>query len=69
MTSGVLHVRYLYKGFDVPLDRLGVWPAAEESRIKQALAKHLIVPAAWLDAYTVQRHLDGDVTLKLESLD
>lgn len=67
VTDGVLHVRFVHKGFDVPLNRLGVRPAAEESRIKQALANHLIVPLEWLAEYVIQRHGDGDVTLRLDA--
>ena len=64
MTGGVLRVRYINRGFEVPLTRLGVWPAAGENRIKDALAQHLVVPITWLNEFTMVR--DGeDVTLRL----
>lgn len=63
MATGVLHVRYVHKGFDVPLTKLGVRPAAEEGSIKQALATHLAVPLEWLNNYVMQRSGDGNVTL------
>ena len=64
MTGGVLRVRYVNRGFDVPLTRLGVRPAADEVSIKQALAQHLVVPITWLKEFVMDR--DGeDVTLRL----
>lgn len=69
MTSELLHVRYVYRGFDVPFDRLGVKPAADDGRIKQAVARYLTVPIAWLNEFVVERHRDGNVTLRLTSYD
>ena len=62
--EGVLHVEYAYRGFDVPLDRLGVGPAADDRRIKQALARLLVVPEAWLSDFEVRREPEGDLTLR-----
>ena len=69
MPQGVLHVRYVHKGFDVPLSRLGVAPATDERRIKQALARHLAVPASWLNSYVLERAGDGNMTLRQVVLD
>jgi hypothetical protein len=72
MNTGVLHVRYVNRGFDVPLNRLGVRQSAveaDEDRIKTALAKHLVVPTTWLKEFVMQRHTDGDVTLRLIAAD
>ena len=69
--TGVLQVRYAYKGFDVPLERLGVRErdAADERRIKQALARYLAVPLDWLNSFVVQRDRDGNVLLRETALD
>lgn len=56
MTGGLLQVRYTTRGFDLPLDRLGVIPGADERKIKQALARYLAVPGDWLNRYVVQRN-------------
>ncbi len=69
MNNGVLHVRYVNRGFDVPLTRLGVRQVADENRLKAALAKHLVVPPTWLNEFVMQRHEDGDVTLRLVAAD
>lgn len=66
MSDAVLHVQYAHRGFDVSLHELGVSPAADERRIKQALASHLVVPLAWLNSYIFERHPDGDLALRLD---
>ena len=68
--TGVLQVRYAYKGFDVPLEQLGVREkdAADERRIKQALARYLAVPLDWLNPFVVQRDRDGNVLLRETAL-
>lgn len=63
MNDAVLRVRYAFKGFDMPLNRLGVPPVADDSWIKQALARYLVVPLSWLNSYDVQRDTQGNVTL------
>lgn len=69
MATGVLQVRYIHKGFDIPMDRLGIRPAADEGRIKQALASHLAVPLEWLSSFVMQRSGDGNVTLRLDAFE
>ncbi len=66
MNEGVLHVRYAYKGFDVPLARLGVKTPADERGLKQALARYLVVPSAWLNGYVLERDRSrsDDLTLR-----
>jgi hypothetical protein len=67
--TGLLQVRYAYKGFDVPLERLGVKDAADERRIKQALARHLTVPMDWLNSFVLQRDREGNVLLRETAFD
>lgn len=69
MATGVLQVRFVHKGFDVPLTKLGVRPAAGEYSIKQALASHLAVPLEWLNSYVLQRNPDGNVTLRMDAFE
>jgi hypothetical protein len=64
MIEGKLQVRYAHKGFDLPLQELGVKPATDDGWIKQALAKRLVVPLDWLNEFVVERHQDGNVTLR-----
>ncbi len=67
MAQNVLHVRYAFKGFDLPLERLGLKTSASEERIKQALARHLTVPREWLEPFTLQHDHSGDLTLRSEA--
>ena len=62
--NGVLHVRYAYKGFDVPLAQLGLRPAIDERGIKQALARYLVVPSTWLNSYVLEQNRPGELTLR-----
>jgi hypothetical protein len=63
MDHGVLHVRYLNREFDVPLNRLGV-READVNGVKQALARYLAVPLAWLNTYALEHDRTGDLTLR-----
>lgn len=69
--NGLLQVRYAFKGFDVPLERLGVNdPAvADERKVKQALARYLTVPLDWLNTFAYQRDREGNVLLREAALD
>lgn len=67
--TGLLQVRYAYKGFDVPLDRLGVKDVADEHRVKQALARYLTVPMDWLNSFVLQCDREGNVMLRQVALD
>lgn len=67
--NGLLQVRYAYKGFDVPLEILGIKDLADERRIKQALARYLTVPMDWLNSFVLQQDRDGNVLLRETALD
>ena len=67
--SALLQVRYAHKGFDVPLERLGVCLPVDERKLKQALARHLVVPISWLNSFVVERQDDCGVVLRETVLD
>lgn len=64
----LLQVRFAFKGFDVPLESLGVKDAADERRIKQALARYLTVPMDWLNSFVIQHDREGNVLLRETAL-
>lgn len=66
MNENVLHVQYAYKGFDVPVARLGLKSLNynDEAGVKRALARYLTVPAAWLNNYVLERDRTGEPTLR-----
>ena len=60
----VLHVRFGGRSFDVPAACLDVNPATEDRFIKRALAGHLEVPESQLRDYVIDRHANGNMTLR-----
>ena len=60
----VLHVRFGGKSFDVPLACLDVNPATDDRLIKRALASHLEIPESQLREYVLDRHPNGNLTLR-----
>jgi hypothetical protein len=64
----VLHVRFDGRSLDVPLDVLGLAPAAGDGAVREALARHLEVPEADLRDYVLDRHATGNLTLRPEAV-
>ena len=64
--NGVLHVRYAYKGFDVPLASLGVHTPTDENRLKQAGADQDAIGACrrHLAVQDEGLHLIGDLVAR-----
>ena len=66
--SAVIHVRLAGQSFDVPLSSLDVGPASDDVRVKQALAGHLDIAPSRLDDHVVDRHANGNLTLRPEAV-
>jgi hypothetical protein len=66
--DAVIHVRYAGRSADVPLAGLDLRPGAEDAQVKRRLAEYLEVPARNLDAYVVDRHANGNLTLRPEAV-
>lgn len=64
VTELVVHARFAGKSFDVPLSLLGVGPAWADEYIKRALAQHLEVAESALRDYVVDRHPNGNLTVR-----
>lgn len=64
----VLHARFDGRSFDVALSDLDLGDAATDRQIKQALARHLDVNEAKLNDYFVDRHVNGNLTLRPEAV-
>ena len=68
-TSGaVIHVRFAGRSFDVPTGQLDLGVGSSDEQIKRALAEHLGVPLARLGDYTVDRHANGNLTVRPEAV-
>jgi hypothetical protein len=66
--QAVMHVRFDGRSLDVPLSGLDIGPASADPEIKRALARHLEVPAEKLRDYVVDRHQNGNMTVRPEAV-
>ena len=66
--GAVAHVRFAGRSFDIPLSALDLGALSADGHIKRAIARYLDVPEFKLDAYTVDRHPNGNVTLRPEAV-
>lgn len=68
MNDNVLHVRFAGRSLDVPLSVLDIGVASTDSQLKQAVARHLDVNPSQLNDYVVDRHSNGNWTLRPEAI-
>lgn len=68
MIAKMLHVRFEGRSYDIPMGQLQLDARAADAVIRQAVAAHLDVGLARLDAYVVERHPNGNVTLRPEAV-
>ena len=67
-TAPVAHVRFGGRSFDVPLHALGVTAATGDPHLREALASYLEVGLGRLAEYVIDRHPNGNVTLRPEAV-
>jgi hypothetical protein len=67
-TGGVVHVRFAAAEFDISMPGLELDSASSDHEVKQALASYLDVPSYRLDGYVIDRHKNGNLTLRLEAV-
>lgn len=63
-----VHVRLDGRSFDLPADRLGVSEQATDEQVKAAVARHLEVPANRLGESVIDRHPNGNWTVRPEAV-
>jgi hypothetical protein len=64
----VAHVRFAGRSFDISLSTLDLGAMSADGQIKRAIALALDVPYSKLDAYVVDRHANGNLTLRPEAV-
>jgi 3-deoxy-D-arabino-heptulosonate 7-phosphate (DAHP) synthase len=64
----MLHVRFAGRSFDVRLSTLDIGILSDDDQIKRALASHLDVPVGKFADYTIDRHANGNLTLRPEAV-
>ena len=67
--AGVLmHVRFAGRSFDIPLSALDLGVMSADGQIKRGLARYLNVPEFKLDGYVIDRHANGNLTVRPEAV-
>ena len=68
MTEPLLHIRYGGRSYDVPLHDLDIGPASSDDQIRRAVAAYLEEPLSKLRPFVVERHDNGNVTIRPEAV-
>jgi hypothetical protein len=68
IASAVVHVRFNGRSFDVAMNQLDLGVGSSDEQIKRMLAQHLEVPLSRLGDYVVDRHANGNMTLRPEAV-
>mgnify|MGYP001603650671 CR=1 FL=1 len=68
MFTNVIHVRFQGRSFDLPLSILDTPRVANEQDIRMAVARHLEVGLDRLEGYVLERHQNGNLTLRPEAV-
>jgi hypothetical protein len=63
-----LHVRYDGRSWDLLLTDLDLGPYSSDEDVRQALARHLNVPVANFRLYVIERHANGNMTVRPEAI-
>ena len=66
--AAVVHVRFAGRSFDVPAAQLNLGLGASDEQIKRVLAQYLEIDHARLGDYVVDRHPNGNLTLRPEAV-
>lgn len=66
--DAVVHVRFAGRSFDVPLRVLDVGVGSHDGDVKETLARHLEVHPSRLRDYVVDRHGNGNLTVRPEAV-
>jgi hypothetical protein len=66
--GGVLHVRFVDRSFDMSMPGLELGPESCDEQVRFAVAEYLEIPSYRLDGYVVERHENGDLTIRPETI-
>ncbi|MBI4864378.1 MAG: hypothetical protein HY815_29580 [Candidatus Riflebacteria bacterium] len=64
----VIHVRHMGESRDIGLERLGLSGTASDDEVFRALARYLEIPADDLKGHVLERHPNGNMTLRPEAV-
>lgn len=66
--QAVAHVRFEGRSLDIEIERLGLEANSPDRAVRAALARYLEVNAGKLDGYVLDRHANGNLTLRPEAV-
>lgn len=64
----VLHIRVEGSSLDLPMRSLGLQGLVSDDEVRRAVAKHLDIAASRLALYVVERHANGNMTVRPEAV-
>ena len=64
----VLHVRFAGRSLDIPLSTLDIGPVSDDGQVKRMVAGHMEVGVERFHDYVVDRHRNGNLTLRPEAI-
>ncbi len=67
-TTAVLHLRFQGQSRDIALGTLAISPDATDDEVKMAVAQFLDVALINFDPTVVERHANGNLTLRPEAV-
>jgi hypothetical protein len=63
-----LHVRFEGRSWDILCSDLDIGPLSSDDQVRQALATHFDVPLGKFRAYVIERHENGNITVRPEAV-
>jgi hypothetical protein len=64
----MVHVRFQGQSWDLAFALLDIGDMSTDRDVRRALARYLDVPARKLGAYVVERHANGNITVRPEAV-
>ncbi len=64
----VAHIRFEGQSWDIPLSELDLGALSNDAQVRAAIANYLNVEVAKLQFYVVERHANGNVTVRPEAV-
>jgi hypothetical protein len=68
LENRVIHVRFEGRSWEITFSMLDVGDLSTDRDIRQALARYLGVPVRRLAPYVVERHANGNITVRPEAV-
>ncbi len=63
-----VHIRFEGRSWDIPLRTLDIGEANSDAEVREALARYLDVSVRKLGSYVVERHTNGNMTVRPEAV-